>query len=98
MVAEAFHPWEFIAEELEERGWTKDDLAARMGDSYSSDVHRLALDIYEAVRDPDIDVRGSMAESLSLAFGTSAEFWVNLHEQWRTWAKAQASREDGGEK
>lgn len=82
MVAEVFHPWEFIAEELEERGWTKDDLAARMGDTHSFEVHRLALDLYEAVRTHDV-VMGPMAECLARAFGTSAEFWTNLHEQWR---------------
>lgn len=90
MAAEAIHPWEFIAEELEERGWTKDDLAARMGDCHSWDVHRLALDLYEEVRTPDVVVTGGMAESLALAFGTSVEFWVNLHEQWRS----QISREE----
>jgi plasmid maintenance system antidote protein VapI len=96
MPVEAFHPWEFIAEELEERGWTKDDLAERMGDCHPPEVHRLALDLYEEIRTTDIVVDQGMAKSLALAFGTSEVFWLNLHQMWRDWEIARLSREEHG--
>jgi hypothetical protein len=42
--AEAFHPSEFITEEMEARGWDRDELARRMGGGFA--VTRLALDLY----------------------------------------------------
>ena len=47
----AEHVWEFIAEELEARGWTVWDLAARMSDKHPIEVHVLALELLEASKD-----------------------------------------------
>jgi plasmid maintenance system antidote protein VapI len=80
-----YHVWDFIAEELEARGWTLHDLAERMGDTHSTDVHYLSLEFLEASKDmTDVAVTmRTMAPALALAFGTSAEFWTNLHDQWK---------------
>lgn len=89
----AFHVWEFIEEELEARGWTKHDLAARMGDSHPVDVHYLALDFLEASKDmPDMNITvGTCARCLGLAFGTSAEFWTNLENSYLAAKQQQAA-------
>jgi plasmid maintenance system antidote protein VapI len=80
--AEVFHVWEFIEEELAERGWTIEDLAARMGPSHPTEVHLLALELLRDYREPDVKIEGSMANSLSHAFGTSPDLFVNLHANW----------------
>ena len=75
--AEAWHPWEFVVEELQERGWTLDDLAARMGGEF--EVNRLTLDFLEHSKEELGIVMGiETSEALGRAFGTSPEFWMNL--------------------
>ncbi len=73
-VAEAFPPGEFIKEELEARGWTQEDLAEITG-RQSSIISGL-VNGKRAVS-PDI------ASELSAAFGTTAQFWMNLETAYR---------------
>lgn len=88
---EPIHVWEFIAEELAARGWTVWDLAARMSDKHTVQVHVLALELLEVSKDMPHEnvVLGDLAHDLAAAFGTSPEFWTNLHAQWRATHSAQ---------
>ena len=89
--AEAFHVAEYIEDEMTARGWDRDELATRMLPPEQLDpldhdawgIARLALDMLLDVRRTDVAL-GEQAEQLARAFGTSAEFWRNLHEAWRT--------------
>jgi plasmid maintenance system antidote protein VapI len=91
--AEAFPVMDFVCEELQERGWTLDDLASRMGGEFG--VNRLALDMLLAFGDHRNDTfeRGvilgdTMAAGFANAFGISAEFFSNLDAQYRAWLVA----------
>ncbi len=81
-VAEVFHPSEYIQEELEARGWTRDRLATAMrGEDWGT--NRLAIDLYIEVGPTDPGCRlGTMADDLARAFGTSVELWRNLEKTW----------------
>lgn len=74
---------EYLKDELDARGWTTADCAARMGGDAA--VNELTLELHLAVLDapPDHAIhRGTMAEDtaegLARAFGTSADVWLNL--------------------
>ena len=74
--AEVFPPGDFLREELEERGWTQDDLAAILGRQV-----RTVNQIIGAKRSITTD----MAKGLSAALGTSPEFWLNLEAAYQLW-------------
>lgn len=93
MPAEAFPVALFVREECEARGWSFDDLARRMGAKTLNalNVDRLALDVMEAcsyMRGVCLDQK--MADSLSLAFGVSAQFFLALDESFIRWRDAQS--------
>ena len=72
--AEVFAPGEFIKEELEARGWTQDDLAEIMGRPV-----RLINEIIATKR----GITPETAKGLGDAFGTGAQFWMNLESAYR---------------
>lgn len=72
--AEVFPPGEFIKEELEARGWTQTDLAEILGRPF-----QLVNDIITGKR----AVTPETAKGLGDAFGTGAEFWLNLESIYR---------------
>ena len=72
--AETFAPGEFIKEELEARGWTQDDLADIIGRPV-----RLVNEIITAKR----GITPETAKGLGDAFGTGAQFWMNLESAYR---------------
>jgi HTH-type transcriptional regulator / antitoxin HigA len=72
--AEVFPPGEYIKEELEERGWTQNDLAEVLGRPI------------QLVNEVILDKRGvtpETAKGLAAAFGTSAQLWLNLDAAWQ---------------
>ncbi len=74
--AEGFAPGEFIREELEERGWTQADLAVILGRTVA------------AVNEIITGKRGITPESargLAAAFGTTAQYWMNLSSLYQLW-------------
>lgn len=81
--AEAFHPSEFIAEELEARGWSQDYLAVRMGGDPA--INLLTLDMYRIVgpKDPRMRLGEATAAALGQAFGVSPQLFLNLEDAWR---------------
>ena len=74
MPAEVFPPGEFIREELEERGWTQEDLAEILGRPL-----RLVNEIIMAKR----GITPETASGLGAALGTSPQFWMNLESIYR---------------
>ncbi|MEE9159966.1 MAG: hypothetical protein V3U60_16475 [Gammaproteobacteria bacterium] len=76
-----FPPGEFIQEELDARGWTTADLASRMGGDAAQRQCCVEILIYAPNKGVILD--DDTASGLSRAFGTSAEFWINLDRDWR---------------
>ena len=81
--AEVFPPGAYIREEMEERGWTQNDLAAIMGRT-----QRHVSELIQGVR----SVTPRTAHELGAAFGTSPQFWMNLESIYQL-ARAKADRE-----
>ena len=67
--AEVFAPGEFLRDELEARGWTQQELAEIL-----DRPPRLVSEIISAKR----AITPETAKGLGEAFGTSAEYWMNL--------------------
>lgn len=72
--AEVFPPGEFLREELEARDWSQQELADILGRP-----PRLISEIISGKR----AVTPETAKGLSEAFGTSAEYWMNLESQYQ---------------
>ncbi len=75
-IAEAFPPGEFIKEELEARGWSQIDLAEILGRHPN-----VVSEIITGKRAISLDT----AKALGQAFGTSAQYWMNLHSIYQLW-------------
>lgn len=90
--AECFHPSRYIQDELDERGWTLDDLAIRMGGDFG--INRVALDFYFEVgpTEPNLLLGDHTSRQLCVAFDVSPQLFLNLHAAWRD---AYRSRAEG---
>ena len=67
-------PGQILTMELAERGWTQNDLAEIMG--------LPALELSEVVTGKK-QITPDIALEFGAAFGTSAEFWLNLEDRYR---------------
>ncbi|WHZ23505.1 MAG: hypothetical protein OJF47_002617 [Nitrospira sp.] len=74
--AEIFPPGEFIEEELEARGWTQIELAEILG--------RTPAFVNELVK-AKRGVTPETAKALGNAFGSSAQYWMNLETAYQLW-------------
>ncbi|MGH9788145.1 MAG: XRE family transcriptional regulator [Candidatus Acidiferrales bacterium] len=83
-IAEVFAPGEFIKEELDARGWSQVDLSEILGRP-----PRLVSEIITAKR----AITPETAKGLGDAFGTGAQFWMNLESAYRL-AKVQMQGDD----
>ena len=72
--AEVFSPGDFIRDELKARGWTQEDLANILGRPLPA-----VSEIIQGKR----GVTPLTARELAEAFGTSAEYWLNLESIYR---------------
>src|ERR1700752_2554645 len=72
--AEVFPPGEFLREELEARGWTQQELADIL-----DRPPRLISEIIAAKR----AITPETAKGFADAFGTAAEYWLNLESQYQ---------------
>jgi HTH-type transcriptional regulator/antitoxin HigA len=72
--AEVFPPGDFIKEELEAREWTQTDLAEILGRP-----QRLVSEIINGKR----AISPETAKGLGEAFGTGAQFWMNLESAYQ---------------
>jgi HTH-type transcriptional regulator / antitoxin HigA len=75
-VAEAFRPGEFIMEELEARNWSQIELSEIIGRD-----PKVINDVILGKR----PVTTEIAKALGEAFGTSAQYWMNLESSYRLW-------------
>lgn len=80
MTVEKFPAGEFLADELEERGWSQADFAEILG--------RPAQFVSEIISGKKEITRDS-AVQIGAALGTSAEFWLNLQDAYFLWKKSQ---------
>jgi hypothetical protein len=82
--AEVFHPMDYLADALRERGWSLDDFAMRLVrfKPEAFGVERLSLDLY-ALRDVDCHAGDEAFENWARVLGTSAELWQNIEKTWR---------------
>jgi HTH-type transcriptional regulator/antitoxin HigA len=78
--AETFPPGEFIREEMLARGWLDEDVYAKLG---YDDVRCFAFDLAAYADDKSLILDEKTAADLSLVFGTSKEFWINIDRAWR---------------
>jgi HTH-type transcriptional regulator/antitoxin HigA len=83
IAAEGFPPGEFIAEELEERGWSQADLAEILGKTPA-----MVNQIIKVKR----RITPEVAEGLAAAFSTSAEYWTNLETSYQYWLLRRGQR------
>ena len=77
----------FLAEEMDARGWTAVDVAARMGGTSEQEVFRNAVivDLILAVQKDGCLIGDKTFNQLSRAFGVSAQYFRNLDVMWRKW-------------
>ena len=87
-VTEAFHPSEYIREEMDARDLSIGDVARLLpGDAA---VNELTLRLYLTVGPKNSGLRiGALADGLSHVFNTSPELWRNLETAWL--AKVEAT-------
>lgn len=78
--AEAFPLSVFLREEMEARGWSLDDLRARLP---VDPVTWCAVDLTLAVDDPNLILDADTAKALGAAFNVSPEYFMNLDRAWR---------------
>lgn len=78
-----FHPGEFIAEELVERSWNVTDLANKTG---------IQPDWLHSIIKGDSDLTVGCCEKIGMAFGTSAEMWVNLQNSYNAAERLKRDR------
>lgn len=82
--AEVFPPGEFLKDELEERGWSQEDLAAILGRP-----PRTVNEIIHAKR----AITAETAQGLGEAFGVDPQYWLNLESAYRL---SKAPQPDSG--
>ena len=70
-LAQAFHPGEYIAEEMKARGWTRESLCEVSG------MRGYLVDELLACKRP---VTTIVAHCLAMAFGTGEQVWLNLQK------------------
>ena len=75
---------ETIKDELEERGWTQQDL---------SDITNMSPKNINHLLNNKISISTEIAKLLSKAFGQSANFWLNLDINYRRHLKKESKQE-----
>ena len=69
----AFHPGEYLKDELDAREWTQTELAKMIG---------RPLRVINRIIAGKAGITAQTAQQLATAFGTSAELWMNLQNQY----------------
>ncbi len=73
-------PGEIIRDELEARGWAQEDLA---------NIMDRPIQAINEIINAKKEITTETAIELGAAFGTSAEFWLNLEKDYRLWMEKQ---------
>lgn len=79
--AEVFPPGEFLADELEARGWTQSEFA---------DIIRRPIKVVNEIIAGKKAITTDTAREFSAAFGTSPQYWMNLQTAYDLWKTAPA--------
>ncbi len=87
--AEAFHPGEYVKDELSARGWTEKDLA---------DKTTLSENTVRKIVNCERRVTAVPAHQLSKAFGTGMMIWLNLQAAYDSWVLSKPFADAGGER
>ena len=69
----AFHPGEYLKDELDMREWTQTGLAEMIG---------RPLRVVNRIIAGKAGITAQTAQQLAAAFGTSAELWMSLQNQY----------------
>lgn len=77
--AEVFPPGVYIKDEMKARGWTEDDLLARIPGM----LDRLAVQLITNVENKNLIMDPATATALGKAFDVSPQFFLNLDAAWR---------------
>lgn len=72
---------EVLGEEMAERGWTIEDVGARMGNQGAA-RDALSLALAMSVQSDRLRLDDAFMGGLARAFDVSAEFFRNLHLKW----------------
>lgn len=84
--AEVFPPGDFIKEEMEERGWTQQDLAK---------ILSKPLPTVNQILNGKKAILVDTARRLGAAFGTSAQLWMNLETSYRLYGASELPEVEG---
>lgn len=90
--AECFPVGDYLLEEMQARGWSSADLAARMGkDEKERSIYEIEIDVivYLSHRD-DLAFGPETARALGEAFDVSPEYWLNLQSAYKACRAAHA--------
>jgi HTH-type transcriptional regulator/antitoxin HigA len=83
--AEVFPPGEFLADELDARGWTQSEFA---------DIIRRPTKVVNEIIAGKKAIMPETARELSAALGTSAQYWMNLQTAYDLWRTAPPANAD----
>ena len=83
--AEVFPPGEFLADELETRGWTQSEFAA---------IIRRPVGLVNEIIAGRKSITPETARELAAALGTTPQFWLNLENAYQLWKTAPSSSEE----
>src|ERR1700730_3466556 len=83
--AEVFPPGEFLADELEARGWTQTEFA---------EIIRRPTKVVNEIIAAKKAITPDTARELAVALGTSPQYWMNLQTAYDLWRTAPPSHSD----
>jgi hypothetical protein len=73
----------YLYEEIRERGWQTEQVAARMKTKNGAAMDLFCLDLIMAVQDDGLIIDDEMFDGLARAFDVSADLFRNLHATWK---------------
>lgn len=81
-LAQAFPPGDFLAEELEARGWSQADFA---------EIVDRPAQLVSGIVSGRKEITRETASQIAAALGTSIEYWLKLQYEYQLWLQAQDS-------
>jgi hypothetical protein len=94
--AQVFPLAQYLAEEMDERGWTAGDVGIRMGGKTLEEHGKniLVVDLLLAVTNDDrLVISPELYRELEAAFGVSEGFFERLDEGWRKYPERRVTFE-----
>ena len=91
--AEVFSLAEYLAEEMQARGWYTEDVAVRMGTKRGAAMDLFYLDTVMCIPNEKVLLEDDFFEALGRAFDASPSFFKTLHETWNKYPDRQSKFE-----